>query len=135
MRDVAYVALGSNLGDRHAHLERALTAIAALPGSRVIASTPPEETSPIGPPQGEYLNQMVALETELEPIALLDELQRIENEGGRVRGERWGARTIDLDVVRFGARTIATDRLTVPHPQLPNRDFWQRALALLGAGT
>ena len=132
MDDVAYVALGSNMGDRGAHLARASQSIGALPGTRVVARTEPEETAPIGPPQGAYMNQMLKLETELEPHALLDALQQIERDGGRVREQHWGPRTIDCDIVRFGMREIRDARLTVPHPELPHRDFWQRELALLG---
>jgi 2-amino-4-hydroxy-6-hydroxymethyldihydropteridine diphosphokinase len=88
-----------------------------------------EETPAIGPgPQGNYLNQMVALETSLAPEPLLDHLLRIERLLGRERGERWGARTIDLDIVIFGNQVINSTRLTLPHPELPNRDFWQREL-------
>ncbi len=130
---MAYVALGSNVGDRAAQLARARGAIAALPGTRIVAATAVDETAPIGPPQGAYLNQMLKVETALEPHALLDALQRVEVDGGRVRGERWGERTIDCDIVRFGARTIADERLTVPHPEIANRDFWRRVLAELGA--
>jgi 2-amino-4-hydroxy-6-hydroxymethyldihydropteridine diphosphokinase len=87
------------------------------------------ETPPIGPAgQGNYLNQMIALETSLTPDALLDHLLRIERQLGRERGDRWTARTIDLDIVQFGNQVIDSDRLTLPHPQLPNRDFWQREL-------
>src|SRR4051794_5529755 len=102
MRDVAFIALGSNLGDRAKYLANAVRSISHLPTSRVIAATAVEETPPFGPEgQGPYLNQMVALETELDPRTLLHELQRIENEAGRVRHERWGPRTLDLDIVKF----------------------------------
>jgi 2-amino-4-hydroxy-6-hydroxymethyldihydropteridine diphosphokinase len=132
MRDVAYVALGSNLGDRDRELERARAAIRALPRSRVIAETPVEETAPLGPPgQGPYLNQMIALETELAPNELLDALQHIERAAGRTRGVRWGPRTLDLDIVAFDAQSVRDDRLTVPHPALADRDFWRRELAIL----
>jgi 2-amino-4-hydroxy-6-hydroxymethyldihydropteridine diphosphokinase len=128
--DLAYVALGSNLGDRDAHLAVARTALAALPGTRLVGASDVEETAPVGPvAQGAYLNQVVALETTLSPHALLDQLQRIERENGRVRTVRWGPRTLDLDIVRYEARTASDARLTVPHLELPNRDFWQRELA------
>lgn len=130
--EVAYIALGTNVGDRERHLEAARAALAALPGSRLLAESAIEETPPIGPiAQGNYLNQMVALETSLEPEQLLDELLRIERLEGRERRERWGPRTLDLDIVSFGNQTVATDRLTVPHPQLANRGFWQRELTEL----
>jgi 2-amino-4-hydroxy-6-hydroxymethyldihydropteridine diphosphokinase len=130
--DVAYIALGSNLGDRAAHLARARAALAALPASRVLAESEIEETAPIGPAgQGPYLNQMVALETTLAPLPLLDALQGIERAAGRVRAERWGPRTLDLDIVRFGPQTVTDPRLTIPHPELPRRDFWRREVAEL----
>jgi 2-amino-4-hydroxy-6-hydroxymethyldihydropteridine diphosphokinase len=132
MRDVAYVALGSNMGDRERFLSVAREAIARLPMTRVLGVTSAEETEPIGPPgQGRYLNQMIAIETELAPHTLLDELQAIETRAGRVRAERWGARTLDLDIVKFERQTVADARLVVPHPALAERDFWQRELATL----
>lgn len=132
MRDVAYVALGSNLGDRAAILARARDALARLPHSRLLGASRVEETEPLGPvPQGPYLNQMVALETELEPAALLDALQAIERAEGRERTVRWGPRTLDLDIVRFERQTVNDARLVVPHPELPRREFWRRELAEL----
>jgi 2-amino-4-hydroxy-6-hydroxymethyldihydropteridine diphosphokinase len=133
MGEIAYVALGSNLGDRRQTLARARTAIALLPRTRVVGESPEEETAAIGPAgQADYLNQMVALETELAPHELLDALQSIERGAGRERGVRWGPRTLDLDIVTFGTRRIADDRLVVPHPGLADREFWQRELELLG---
>lgn len=132
MGEVAYIALGSNLGDRARALEMAREALRALPGTRVIAETPVEETAPFGPPgQDPYLNQMVAVDTTLTPHELLDRLHAIERAAGRVRRVRWGPRTLDLDIVRFGDRTLADDRLVLPHPGLRDRDFWQRELAML----
>ena len=132
MRDVAYIALGSNVGEREVHLARARAAIASLPGSRVIAESSIEETAPLGPvTQGSYLNQMLSLETTLSPRGLLDRLQAIEAREGRVRRERWGPRTLDLDIVCFEVQTVDEPGLRVPHPELPHRDFWQRELAEL----
>ena len=133
MLDIAYIALGSNLGDRAAHLSAARAALATLPLSRVVGASSVEETAPIGPvPQSPFLNQMVAVETSLSPRALLDALLDIERAEGRVRAERWGPRSLDLDIVRFASQTVAEPGLTVPHPELPRRDFWQRELAELG---
>jgi len=133
-RDVAYVALGSNLGDRDLHLARAREALAAIPRTRVIATSAVEETAPIGPiQQGPYLNQMVALETELTPRELLAELQRIEHQAGRTREVRWGPRTLDLDIVRYERQTASDADLVVPHPAEKAREFWQRELAELRA--
>jgi len=134
MADVAYIALGSNVGDRHRHLAVAREAIGRLPGTRVLAETPVEETEPFGPQdQGPYLNQMIAIETELEPHDLLRALQNVEREEGRVRTERWGPRTLDLDIVKFGEQRIDEASLVIPHPGLRDRAFWQRELALLEA--
>jgi 2-amino-4-hydroxy-6-hydroxymethyldihydropteridine diphosphokinase len=133
-RERAYVALGSNLGDRAGHLAAARAALAALPNTRVVAESRVEETAPLGGmEQPAYLNQMVLLETALEPRALLAACQAIEHSRGRVRGERWGARTLDLDIVRYGHRRIADPDLIIPHPELSNRDFWVRELAELEA--
>ncbi|HET7551978.1 MAG TPA: 2-amino-4-hydroxy-6-hydroxymethyldihydropteridine diphosphokinase [Gemmatimonadaceae bacterium] len=132
MRDIAYIALGSNLGGREEYLEQARSALAALPGTRLLRASSVEETAPVGDvPQGPYLNQMVAIETELAPRELLDRLHEIERSAGRVRGVRWGPRTLDLDIVMFDAKTVNEPDLLVPHRELPNRDFWQRELAEL----
>lgn len=134
--DIAYVAMGSNLGDREAYLSRGRAALSKLPGSRIVAASSIEETAPIGPvQQGAFLNQMVALETTLSPSELLDELQSIERREGRERSVRWGPRTLDLDIVRFDRQTVDEPSLRVPHPELQNRDFWQRELAELGVAT
>jgi 2-amino-4-hydroxy-6-hydroxymethyldihydropteridine diphosphokinase len=128
----AYIALGSNLGDRQEHLAAARAALAALPATRLVAASSVEETEPLaGMDQPPYLNQMVLLETSLEPRALLAACQAIERSRGRVRAEHWGARTLDLDIVRYGGRRIADSDLIIPHPELPNRDFWIRELAEL----
>ena len=129
----AAIALGSNLGDRAASLARAREAIARLPLTRLLAASDVEETAPLGPvAQGPYLNQMLLVETTLEPLALLDALLALEQAEGRVRRERWGPRTLYCDIVLYGERTIREARLVVRHPELPNRDFWQRELRQLG---
>ena len=126
------MALGSNVGDRAAHLAHARDRLAGLPDTRVAAVSRVEETAPLGPvPQGAYLNQMVLLETTLTPEALLAECRAIEVERGRERRERWGPRTLDLDIVRFGVREVHEAGLTIPHPELPRRDFWLREIAEL----
>lgn len=132
MRDVAYIALGSNLGQREVFLAQARRAIAALAHTRVLGQTDTEETAPLGPvAQGPFLNQMIAIETELSPQDLLAELKRIELEAGRERTMRWGPRTLDLDIVLFEKQSVREPGLTVPHPELSNRDFWLRELAAL----
>ena len=134
--ELVYVALGSNLGDRAAHLAYARNRLGTLPDTRVAASSRIEETAPIGPvPQGAFLNQMVLLETTLAPHDLLGHLHAIEAERGRERqaGLRWGPRTLDLDIIRWGERRVHEPDLTIPHPELPHRDFWQREMAELDA--
>jgi 2-amino-4-hydroxy-6-hydroxymethyldihydropteridine diphosphokinase len=127
-----FVALGSNVGDRAAHLAHARERLAGLPGTRLVAVSRVEETAPLGAvPQGPYLNQMVLLETTLTPQALLAACRTIEVERGRERRERWGPRTLDLDIVRFGERTVREAGLTIPHPELPRRDFWLREIVEL----
>ncbi len=132
MDDVAFVALGSNVGDRRKHLSDALTRIGRIRGVAILAVTRAEETEPIGPvAQGRYLNQMVAIRTSLSPPELLAALHEAEREGGRVRTVRWGPRTIDLDIVRYAHTTWSSPELQVPHIEIDNRDFWQRELAEL----
>jgi 2-amino-4-hydroxy-6-hydroxymethyldihydropteridine diphosphokinase len=127
-----FVALGSNLGDRQGHLAAARDALGRLSGTRLVAASRVEETAPLGGmEQPAYLNQMVLLETSLDPHRLLAALQTIEQDHGRVRTGRWGPRTLDLDIVAFGDRQIRDPDLVVPHPELPNRDFWQRELSEL----
>jgi len=129
-----FVALGSNLGDRAHWLATARERLAALPDTRVVQESRIEETAPLGPvPQGPYLNQMVELDTALEPPALLSACLGIEAQLGRERSVRWGPRLIDLDIVRYGDRAVDTPALTIPHPELRHRAFWQRELAELEA--
>ena len=132
MSEIAYIALGSNLGDRHAYLARARDAIDALPECRVVAASAVEETAPLGGlAQPPYLNQMLAVQTTLDPATLLARLHRIEADAGRLRSNRWDSRTLDLDIVLFDDRVVHTAELTLPHPGLLQRDFWQRELAEL----
>ena len=133
-RDAVYVALGSNVGDRAGHLAFARRRLAALRDTEVRGVSAVEETEPLGPvPQDPYLNQMVRLATRLSPRELLEACQDIERAAGRVRQQRWGPRTLDLDIVRFGNLEVREPDLTIPHPELPHRPFWQHELAELGA--
>jgi len=128
----AVIALGSNLGDRHEHLRAARAAIAALPDTRLLAATRVEETPPLGGlDQPPYLNQMVLVATRLPPHDLLHALQAIETANGRERTGHWSSRTLDLDIVRYDDVALATADLTLPHPGVATRDFWQRELAEL----
>ena len=133
-RERAYIALGSNLGDRATHLRKAREALASLPETKLLRESTIEETAPLGGmQQPAYLNQMVVLETALEPRALLQACQAIERQEGRERTAHWGPRTLDLDIVRFGSRRVTESDLIIPHPELSHRDFWQRELAELSS--
>ena len=132
MRDVAYIALGSNLGDREGYLSRARAAIDELPHTRIVRASSVEETLPLGGlDQPPYLNQMIAVETTLAPRELLARLHELEVREGRRRDTRWGSRTIDLDIVCFDQQTVNEPDLQVPHPGLETREFWRRELAEL----
>ena len=127
-----FVALGSTVGDCAGHLAAAREALGRLPATRLVAASAVEETAPLGGmAQPPYLNQMVLLDTELEPHALLAALQAIERARGRVRTTRWGPRTLDLDIVAYGDRQVRDPDLVIPHPELPRREFWQRELSEL----
>ena len=130
--DIAFIALGGNLGDRAAYLASARNALTLVPGVSLIAASRVEETAPLGSrAQPAYLNQMVVISTTRTPESLLHHLQVIERGLGRVRARRWDVRTIDLDIVRFGSHRCATPALELPHPGLADRVFWQREMAEL----
>ncbi|HWP02929.1 MAG TPA: 2-amino-4-hydroxy-6-hydroxymethyldihydropteridine diphosphokinase [Gemmatimonadaceae bacterium] len=132
MRNLAFVALGSNVGDRREHLAFARRALADLPDSRIVAVSDEEETEPLGgADQPRYLNQMVALETRLGPRDLLHRLHLIEDRRGRLRLERWGPRTLDLDLVLYDDLVVEEPGLVLPHPGLAQRDFWKREVEAL----
>lgn len=120
-----YIGLGSNLAEPLRQLQAALAAIAELPHSHLAATSSLYASDPLGPPdQPRYVNAVAALDTELAPLELLDALQRIEQEQGRVRkAERWGPRTLDLDILLFGNRLLSEARLTVPHYHMHARAF------------
>ncbi|WP_370973081.1 2-amino-4-hydroxy-6-hydroxymethyldihydropteridine diphosphokinase [Enterobacter wuhouensis] len=122
---LAYIALGSNLASPLEQVNAAVQALGAIPQSRIVAASSFYRTPPLGPQdQPDYLNATVVLETALDAEALLDNTQRIELQQGRVRkAERWGPRTLDLDIMLFGNEMINTDRLTVPHYDMKNRGF------------
>lgn len=132
----AAIALGSNLGDRARHLESAVAALARLPGTWVRARAAPIETEPVGPPgQGPYLNSAVVIATRLAPRPLLEALLAIEREHGRERspGQRWGPRTLDLDLLLFDDLQIHEPGLVVPHPRLQDRAFVLAPLSEIAA--
>jgi 2-amino-4-hydroxy-6-hydroxymethyldihydropteridine diphosphokinase len=130
----AYVGLGANLGPREATLLRAVDLIAALPGVEVLELSTFRETEPVGvADQPEFVNGALAVETTLSARELLDGLLGVERDLGRTRedGERWGPRTIDLDLLVYGDETVAEPGLTVPHPRLHERRFALEPLAEL----
>jgi len=120
----AYVALGSNLGDRAGYLLLAMARLSRLGQTRLSRLSQVYETDPIGPSgQGPYLNLVAQIETGLEPRALMRALLEVEQSLGRKRSQRWGARTIDLDLLLYGDRVMNTPLLTLPHPRLHERGF------------
>ncbi len=128
----AAISLGSNLGDRRAHIERALAALENMPGVSVEAVSSLIETEPVGdPPQGPYLNGAALVSCELDPHGLLAVLQDLERAAGRESGSRWGPRPLDLDVLLLdgGQRVVRDDALEVPHPRLTERRFVLEPLA------
>jgi 2-amino-4-hydroxy-6-hydroxymethyldihydropteridine diphosphokinase len=127
----AYVAVGSNLGDRWARLAQAARALRAAPGVAVARASRVWDTAPIGPPQPRYLNAVLELETTRTPAALLAALQAIERAAGRVRDVRWGPRTLDLDLLVAGSWVVRAPGITVPHPELAHRRFVLAPLAEL----
>lgn len=130
-----YIALGSNQADPVAQVTRALTALAALPQTHLLDHSSLYRSAPLGPQdQPVFINAVALLETELEPESLLDALQDIELQAGRVRkAERWGPRVLDLDILLYGDRQIDTPRLQVPHYHMHARSFVLYPLAELTA--
>jgi 2-amino-4-hydroxy-6-hydroxymethyldihydropteridine diphosphokinase len=125
----AYIALGGNLGKVQTCFTQARTELHALPDTRVTASSLLYQTPPLGPPgQADYLNAVLEIKTDLQPMALLDALQNIENRHGRLRDSHWGSRTLDLDILAVDALILDTERLQLPHPHLQNRQFVLRPL-------
>lgn len=120
-----YIGLGSNLDTPQEQLHSALAALAALAHTELVGQSSFYASDPLGPAdQPRYVNAVAALDTTLSPLALLDELQRIEQEQGRTRkAERWGPRTLDLDILLFGERLLNEPRLTVPHYHMHARAF------------
>ena len=122
---LAYIAIGSNLASPLEQVNAAVLALGDIPQTRVVALSSFYRTPPLGPQdQPDYLNAAIALDTALNAEALLDNTQRIELQQGRVRKEeRWGPRTLDLDIMLFGDAVINTERLTVPHYDMKRRGF------------
>ncbi|SFR83210.1 2-amino-4-hydroxy-6-hydroxymethyldihydropteridinediphosphokinase [Marinobacter daqiaonensis] len=125
----AWIGLGSNLEDPLAQLARAVSGLATLPDTVLAGQSPFYRSRPMGPrDQPDFVNGVVLLHTRLPAETLLDQLQALEQAHGRVRLRHWGPRTLDLDLLLYGGETIGTDRLTVPHPRLAERDFVLRPM-------
>ena len=119
-----FVGLVSNLDRPVSQVRDALRELGGLPNTRLLRRSPLYRSAPLGPPgQPDYINAVAMLETRLTPDALLDLLQAIERRHGRMRGERWGPRTLDLDLLLFADRRIDSERLQVPHPEISRRPF------------
>lgn len=127
----AWIGIGSNLDGPATHVRAALHALATIPGSEFIEASPLYGSAPMGPAdQPDYVNAVAHLRTRLAPHELLDALQRLEAEAGRVReGERWGPRVLDLDLLLYGDQAMDDARLRVPHPGVSERIFVLRPLA------
>jgi len=129
--EVVYIGLGSNLAEPAEQLRQAIEALAQLPSSQHLQVSALYSSESLSPGQPRYTNAVARFETDLPPLALLDALQAIENGQGRVRAERWGPRTLDLDIVLFGDHVIDKPRLKVPHYHLQARAFVLYPLAEL----
>ena len=126
----AYLGLGANLGDRAGALQRAVNSLTAVPGVSVVAVSGVYATEPVGgPEQPEYFNAVVALDTDLTARELLEVGQRLETDAHRVRDERWGPRTLDVDVLLVGETRLDEADLVVPHPRMWDRGFVLAPLA------
>jgi len=131
----AFIGLGSNLDNPVQHINTAQQAIAELPEVEAIAFSPLYTSTPVGPQdQPDYINAVMQINTRLTAMQLLTKLQQIENQHGRIRTERWGARTLDLDVLLFDQKTIDQPELKIPHPEMPNRAFVLYPLADIAGG-
>jgi 2-amino-4-hydroxy-6-hydroxymethyldihydropteridine diphosphokinase len=119
----AVIALGSNLGDSLKILQNSLQSLALTPGIEIEAVSSWYQTKPIGPPQPDYLNGCVLLSVQQNPEELLVLLQAIELQFGRVRNEKWGARTLDLDILLYDDLILNTSSLQIPHPRMTQRAF------------
>ncbi|MBD2329960.1 2-amino-4-hydroxy-6-hydroxymethyldihydropteridine diphosphokinase [Alkalinema sp. FACHB-956] len=127
------IALGSNLGNSLEILESALAVLAATPGIQVLARSSWYLTQAVGPPQPDYFNGCALLQTQMPPQDLMTQLLHTENQFGRVRRERWGARTLDLDLLLFEDVILTTPRLELPHPRMQERAFVLVPLAEIAA--
>jgi len=119
----AFLGLGANLGDRLSNLRAAVRLLSEMAELEIVASSRVFETEPLGPPQPRFLNAVVGARTALPPRGLLQAAQAVEKALGRVRGERWGPRVIDVDVLTLGGEVVDEPDLIVPHPRMHERGF------------
>ena len=134
MKHIAYIGIGSNLGDRIQNCETAVQKINTHPSIKVTKKSSWIETDPVGYlNQGKFINGAIEIETSLTPHQLLKTLQTIENEMGRIRTIKWGPRIIDLDILLYDEEIIQIPRLIIPHPGLKERDFIQKSLLELNS--
>ena len=121
---IVYIGLGSNMESPKEHITTAIKTLSEIQSTHTKKVSSLYKSKPVGPQdQDDYVNAVAELETSLTPLELLDTLQAIENEHGRVRNERWGPRTLDLDILMFGDEVINNERLTIPHSEMTNRAF------------
>jgi len=124
IQHTAYIAIGSNLGDRQSFIDDALRHLGENPEIEIVQTSATLETEPVGPgPQSRYLNAVLQIQTSLQPHSLLEALIEVEHRLGRIRREKWGPRTIDLDILFFDDQIIDEECLTIPHPRLQDRTF------------
>ena len=121
---LVYIGLGANLDQPQQQLEQALRELAQLPHAELITHSSLYHSKPVGPQdQPDYVNAVALIETQLEPLALLDALQQLEQDHGRIRKRHWGERTLDLDIILIDNKVINSERLQVPHPHAQQRSF------------
>ena len=127
---IVYISIGSNLGDREKYCQRAIEKVGQLPTTKLLKISSLIETDPVGKTdQPQFINGVMKIETKLSPHELLENLQKIENDLGRVRDEKWGPRTIDLDILFYDDLKVKEKNLTLPHPEINNRPFIAKVLA------
>ena len=122
---IAYIGLGSNMESPKQQIKSAIKSIAEIPEIQVLKASSLYKSKPVGPQQGQndYINAVIKIETEFMPLELLGYMQDIENQHGRIRKERWGSRTLDLDILIFGKEIIQDKNLTIPHSEIEKRPF------------
>jgi 2-amino-4-hydroxy-6-hydroxymethyldihydropteridine diphosphokinase len=123
VNDSLLLAFGSNLGDRESYIHNAVKSLSQIEGMHLLALSDLFETEPVGPPQPFYINAAALFRASLPPEEILNAGRKAEEEAGRTRTELWGARTLDVDIILYGARIIKTRDLEIPHPRFRGREF------------